>query len=1580
MRDFKRFVKGVTFKPNDGGSNPIGDLSGVLTSADNGSVYHYQNKLKAFLDGVEREVITNDQTQTITNKTIDADSNTITNIENADIKAGAAIEESKLALDYSTSGLNTAITDHIADAVDAHDATAISFDNTTSGLTATEVQAAIDEVEGRLDTAETTISDHISDATDAHDASAISNIPAGNLAATDVQAALNELQSDLDTRALASDLTDHINDTTDAHDATAISFDNVASGLTATEVQGAIDELDGRLDTVETAAGDAQTDIDNHIADATDAHDASAISNVPAGNLAATDVQAALNELQSDVDSRALDSDLTNHISDTEAHGATGAVVGTTNTQTLTNKTLDGASIESPIRSDVKKDTKANLETYATTATDGQLCFATDEQIMYQVVDNALTEVGAGGGVGSVDIMFADTFDSTAIAEYTTSGTVALTESAVEVLQGKKSLKITHTGGASAERIIPVDIKFRNKNVTFSFDVESDALSGNLTLTVVDETNTVTLVNAESIQPQGTLDTSIKRSVSFIIPDDCEELKYTFNAVSESGKISIIDNVVIELTQTAKMSTTIEVPVVTQSQSYTPSFQGFGSPTNVEIQYQISGDIVRIWGKFTSGISTAVEARIGLPNNLVSAGVSKIPSIRFAGSARRGIADTAIYNTLIEPSVNYITVSRATGSDSPLSKLNGSGLLSSGQVLSFEATIPCADLPMTETQEVSLAQAVLKQESDSQMTWQGFAGRGSTRTRIIYFTNARSMEGSGISFTSDTTNGLEVTIQEDGYYTIDLNTHSNVSATSFIGIGKNLSDFTTAISSRTTDPSVLKAVAQTTDTSTRISGTVSWSGPLKAGDKIYPMSDLTPSESLATAYFSISKAGSLKQVNVTENQKIEIPTSELRMEGASTRGTGAETFTVKFANIAKLRGGAFELDNSNATIVTMKKKGLLAVTCNLNTTAVNQGIRITLNQAINTANPLASEIQSFTQSYTSTPDNTLSAVFHVNVGDKVRVNTDNNVFNSTRNNLNLSFQEQEIAVSVTNVLPQFSESDSSVRVDTANGYGSTATKIRRFSNVRDNLGSAITYADSATNGSSFTVNEDGIYNVSYTEYTTLASALGLTLNSANLTTSVNVLSLNSNNEVLALSNTPTGGISNTSWQGYLQKGDVIRPHTTGDTSPDNDPIKFTISKVGKPNVTGVDVTPFAKIEYEVSQDIFLSNVSSLSSANISGPLTRNSNTGILSYNSTTGVYTALKNCEVNCSYSALNVNNAAITITIEAKGGEVSRATAGVSAGFGVTTSASFNLVAGETFNFTIGGNAGNTHKISVTATELRDAYQVIGGGVENTYSARITSAGAITSQSYPFIASVTKGAAGVYTLNLVAGFFTEAFSAVVTPENSVGNGYGRVTSTTSTASILMINTSGAQTDMAFNITVTRQGSDYRTPSKAIGLPQQRIAIITDRKANNVAAQVISTTYIAKHINTLIDPTGLIQNPASFTGTGGTNTSVVLNAGTYKVSAMGQITSGPGNVFSKIRLYNVTDASVIQLGSSAFSAGSSGDDSSAPSFVEAYFTLTAQKTLELQHRVNSGSKTAGAATNFGEDELYTTMVIEKVEE
>jgi hypothetical protein len=52
--------------------------------------------------------------------------------------------------------------------------------------------------------------------------------------------------------------------------------------------------------------------------------------------------------IQTQLDAKATSSDLTTHGNLTEAHGATGAVVGTTNTQTLTNKTLTSPTLTTP--------------------------------------------------------------------------------------------------------------------------------------------------------------------------------------------------------------------------------------------------------------------------------------------------------------------------------------------------------------------------------------------------------------------------------------------------------------------------------------------------------------------------------------------------------------------------------------------------------------------------------------------------------------------------------------------------------------------------------------------------------------------------------------------------------------------------------------------------------------------------------------------------------------------------------------------------------------------------------------------------------------------------------------------------------------------------------------------------------------------------------------------------------------------------------------------------------------------------------------------------------------------------------
>lgn len=88
----------------------------------------------------------------------------------------------------------------------------------------------------------------------------------------------------------------------------AMEIDATGKAKASATTSAELGHLSGVTSAIQTQLNTGSTGLSDHLSDAVDAHDASAISSIPSGNLAATEVQAALNELQSDVDSRALDS------------------------------------------------------------------------------------------------------------------------------------------------------------------------------------------------------------------------------------------------------------------------------------------------------------------------------------------------------------------------------------------------------------------------------------------------------------------------------------------------------------------------------------------------------------------------------------------------------------------------------------------------------------------------------------------------------------------------------------------------------------------------------------------------------------------------------------------------------------------------------------------------------------------------------------------------------------------------------------------------------------------------------------------------------------------------------------------------------------------------------------------------------------------------------------------------------------------------------------------------------------------------------------------------------------------------
>jgi hypothetical protein len=79
----------------------------------------------------------------------------------------------------------------------------------------------------------------------------------------------------------------------------------VSSPVTETElghISGLTSSAQTQITTAQDDATQSLSDLQAHLDDAVDAHDASSISSISAGNLAATDVQSALDELQGDID------------------------------------------------------------------------------------------------------------------------------------------------------------------------------------------------------------------------------------------------------------------------------------------------------------------------------------------------------------------------------------------------------------------------------------------------------------------------------------------------------------------------------------------------------------------------------------------------------------------------------------------------------------------------------------------------------------------------------------------------------------------------------------------------------------------------------------------------------------------------------------------------------------------------------------------------------------------------------------------------------------------------------------------------------------------------------------------------------------------------------------------------------------------------------------------------------------------------------------------------------------------------------------------------------------------------------
>ncbi len=130
---------------------------------------------------------------------------------------------------------------------------------------------------------------------------------------------------------------------------------------------------------------------------------------------------------------------------------------------------------------------------------------------------------------------------------------------------------------------------------------------------------------------------------------------------------------------------------------------------------------------------------------------------------------------------------------------------------------------------------------------------------------------------------------------------------------------------------------------------------------------------------------------------------------------------------------------------------------------------------------------------------------------------------------------------------------SEIRYETGAGYGTTNTFVRNFGTSAINTGSSVTGALSATNGASFTINQTGVYAVTYHE-SAAAAVMYISKNAASLTVAPG------NTEKLA--GAGSGGTATINYIGTLNAGDVIRAHPGATTMTATLGSYFHIARLG----------------------------------------------------------------------------------------------------------------------------------------------------------------------------------------------------------------------------------------------------------------------------------------------------------------------------------------------------------------------------------------------------------------------------------